>query len=242
MRGIQLSAIVIIGLVSSQLVHAAPIPWSNPNGTTPGGVIWTNGQNETNLMGSPTPVGNTFFFVPQGFIAESVNGQGLASASDPATPGNPIGKAHDRVDVDLQAPAGQRIQSIRVFEAGDFGMPLGSGTVSASGALVVTPTQPVVLPSVTDPIHTTPAFPVSGSIVSATWSGNATTTFGASGPTKVHLSWDNNLLAATLAGANDARIEKQSAFIGIEIIVPEPASIGFLACGAPLMLRRRRSN
>jgi len=245
MRSIRLSAIIALTcLLGWQVssVKAAGIPWANPNGSSPGFFNWANGQNQTGLMGSPTAIGNTLLFLPQNFVANSINGQDQNAG---ATPGNPISQTTDRTDVDITAPLGFQIQQIRIFEAGDYQI-VGSGgatKIDVAGGPVVTPLAPAVAPSLTDALHTNPAMPVlSGS---NTWAGNASVTINTGPVTSVHLTLDNVLTAISTGGANptSARVEKKSAgsSIFIQIIIPEPASFGLLACGAPLLLRRRRS-
>jgi len=237
------AAVCLIGF-QAQPAHAAGIPWAVPNGTTPGGVAFANGQNQTNLMGSPTPVGNTFFFFPQGFKAQSANGQGLSSASDPAIPGSAVGQAHDRVDVDLTAPAGSNITAVNIFEGGDYTI-LGSGSVNVTGNLMVLPLVSPAVPPAIDTIHTVPAMPVSTVTgASGNWTGTASVSLAVGGAHSVHFTWDNNLFAVTPVGAgNDAQIEKKQAFsnIIVQIIIPEPGTVSLLLCGAPQLLRRRRS-
>jgi len=233
MRVFRLSALVAtLCLVGWQVqrVQAAPIPWGNPNGTAPGGGFsWANGSNDTNLFGDPIPLANGLLFNPSNFKASSSGGV-------PST-------ASDKINVDITAGAGQQILQINILEAGDFGIPVAGPNTSVNvfGTLVTTPLPPSPpgLPLVT-PLVVTPGMPRTA-VGNGTWQGIATAVVGPGGVTKVHLALDNVLQATSDANTTSFIEKKVTQAVIIQVILPEPGTIGMLLCGAPLLLRRRRS-
>ena len=203
--------------------NAAIVPWSNPNGVAPG-FVWANGHNDTNLFGSPTVVGNQFIFTPSNFIANSNNGVS--------------GTAHDTTQVDITLNPGFVLQQINVFELGDYQIS-GAGSVNAGGTLVLTDLINGGLPSFGSLI-TNPAMPVSTPTAGAAiWTGSATAALGPN-TTSFRLTLDNILNALSAQGGASFIEKKFASGVVVEIIIPEPATLGLLAVGAPMILARRR--
>jgi hypothetical protein len=231
MRPIRSSAILIAICVTGLLISpvlGAGIPWTNANGSSPGFFSWENGNNETNLFGDPIPIGNKLVFFPSNYRAESTGG-----VPD---------QAFDKISVDIIAAGNLNITAINIQEIGDYAI-LGQGaSVQASGGLVVTPINfSAANPAdpKADALDTTPNFPVTSG--SGLWSGNATVTYTLeNGVKKIHLTFDNTL-QATSDGDSTSLIDKKLTQGIIIEIIPEPTTIGLLLCGAPLVLRRRRS-
>jgi hypothetical protein len=222
-----MAAILFLVGWQAGLVQASGIPWSNPNGSSPGFFSWENGSNDVGLFGDPVPVGNSLVFFPSNFFSSS-----NAGAIPPAT--------HDKINVDILALAGQQIQQINIIEAGDYQIN-GTGpntSVNASGTLVVTPLNVAGLP-VVSPLATAPAMPVITG--SGPWQGTASAIL-ANGITKIHLTLDNILAARSDSNTSTFIEKKVTQGIIIQILIPEPTTIGLLLCGAPLMLRRRRGH
>ena len=221
MQAYKLSGLLIGACLFASAAQAATIPWSNPSGAT-STFTWANGGNDTNLFGSPTVIGNSFVFFPSNFKAQSSNG-----VAD---------QKSDRLEVDIVAKPGFTLQGLNVQEFGDYGI-LGTGSVQAFGSIFATNLLNATIQA--DSLHTTPAMPITAG--SGQWSGTETIDYTAQGVTAIHIVLDNVLQANS--GANStAFIEKKVADIGIkiEVIVPEPASLGLLAFAAPLFIRRRK--
>jgi hypothetical protein len=207
--------VVALGALSA---WAAPVPWSDPSGSTPF-FDYSNGESDHGLFGSPTIVGNTFFFTPSNFQAQSSNGSAAVTT--------------DRLSFTLMAKPGLPIEAINIGESGDYSI-LGSGAVSATGALFATNLSQFALQS--DTLHTTPIFPVTtNSFTSGLWSGYSSVTLP-NGWTKVQVVMNNNL--QTQAGANSSStIEKKVQFVSV--VVPEPGTIGLITLSGALVLLRR---
>jgi hypothetical protein len=56
----------------------------------------------------------------------------------------------------------------------------------------------------------------------------------------VHLTFETILTASSDANSTALIESKLTQAINIELLSPEPGVFGLLACGAPLLLRRRR--
>jgi len=219
-----LAIAVAIGFAGS--AQAAPIPWSNPNGTA-GDFFWSNGQSDNGLFGSPTLVGNSFLFFPSGFVATSSNGVAVGIS--------------DRLEVDLLLKPGKSLTGFAVNELGDYSILGAGGTVSATGLLVVANTDPNGGGQVvSDTLHTNPAMPIVGP-GSGAWTGNSSVTILPNGWTQVHIVLNNVLQATSLANSTST-IQKKFVRGGVEItlIVPEPVSISAVGLAGTLLLIRRR--
>jgi hypothetical protein len=230
MRTIRASVVIVVlsvfGWVASSS-QAAGIPWGNATGSSPGFFSWENGSNATNLFGDPVAIGNSLVFFPQNFKAQSSNG-----VAD---------QKSDQISVDITTAGNLNATQINIYELGDYGI-LGAGAntkATVFGTLVVTPITSNGATTKFDPLHTNPAMPV----VTGTgnWEGNASVSYTVqNGVKKFHLTLDNVVQATSDPGTNSFIEKKLTQGIIIEII-PEPSTIGLLLCGAPLVLRRRRS-
>lgn len=221
-KSIALGLLGIAGVVGS--ASAAPVPWSNPNGSTPD-FDWSGGFSDNGLFGSPTVVGSTFLFFPANFKAQSTNGV-AATVSD-------------RLEFNLLIKNNKKLTGFTVNELGDYQI-TGTGTVSAGGQLVLTNLDSGVFTA--DNLHATPAMPISGQTAGAlTWSGYETVSLLPNGWSFVKVVL-NNILDATSGPNSAATIQKKVASAGIEItiIIPEPASLSLLGLGGLLLVRRRK--
>jgi hypothetical protein len=228
MRPIRFSAFVVVLCSLGFLVQTsqgAGIPWNNANGSSPGFFSWQNGNNETNLFGDPVAIGNSLVFFPSNFRAQSAGG-----VPD---------QKFDKASVDITAEGNQAITQINILEIGDYSI-LGQGaSATVVATLVVTPLISNGAPPSFSGMVTNPAMPVTSG--GGPWSGNASVSYTLqNGVKKIHLTLDN-ILQATSDADSAATIDKKlTQGIIIEVVIPEPGTIGFLLCGAPLLLRRRR--
>lgn len=236
-----IASVVVIGFAS---VASAAINYGNFLGTT---VDYLNvTENSTTdsgaLFGTPTLAGDSLVFNPVSFGASSINGaapdltDGTLTAAIVAKPGNFISK-------------------ISISESGDYTV-FGNGTaatkVTVSAPVFInilevngSPITPTIL-SGSLTMSPSSSFALPGNVVGGIWTGSGTFDLDAhlaansisGSATKILLSLDNALLAQSEAGTV-AFIKKKS-FGGTSLtIVPEPATLGLLAGGAMLALRRR---
>ncbi|MEM6313313.1 MAG: PEP-CTERM sorting domain-containing protein, partial [Planctomycetota bacterium] len=132
-------------------------------------------------------------------------------------------------------PEGQDIEEITVTELGDYAIN-GTGSVFASGALFAVG-EGLPLAGLADALDVDPAMPVLGT-GSGLYSGTATLVFP-EGISMVTLVF-NNILQAEAGPGSSAFIQKKTAGFDIDIVIPEPATLGLVGlAGLPLMRRRR---
>jgi len=222
-------ALMVAGTLGGA-VQAAPIPWSNSSGMS-STLMWSNGQSDNGLFGDPVIVDNDpsspgthFIFFPNNFKAVSSNG--IAANTS------------DRLSVTLMVKsADAKFLSFDVKELGDYSI-LGTGSVSATGALFVTNLNSP-FGTASDTLHTNPPMPVTTvTAASGNWEGNESVP--GNGWTKVQLVL-NNVLQATSGPNSTSQIEKKVVPIDIRIIVPEPTTAGLLLMTGGMFLARRRT-
>jgi hypothetical protein len=204
----------------------ADIPWSNPSGTA-NFFDWDNGRNTTGLFGSPTLVGNTFYFFPSGFVASSTNG-GQVTATD-------------TFKVDLIAHFNYKFDAISVSELGDWSI-LQGGSVDANATLDIL--DPIHNRNTTDSMVFNPAFPhvAPGT---GTWTGEVhrdLTVLELGQPfTFLQLTFTNNLISITSSSGESALIRKTVVGVPVAVtIIPAPGVGAVLALAGLASLRRRR--
>ncbi|HVT90227.1 MAG TPA: PEP-CTERM sorting domain-containing protein [Tepidisphaeraceae bacterium] len=238
-----LGAILLLAMLVADplVVRAAFVPWTNPSGSN-GLISWSGGGSTDDLWGSPTVSGLTFTFHPDQFRANSSNGNAVTT------------DGMLRFDVDILATNPNTnqplpLQGFRIDELGSYSI-LGIGNVQATGLLVVS-NRDNFGQVYTDTLHTVAplgGFPVSvgspsGSAAGA-WNGfMEVTAVQLIGTDIIHftITVDNTLQATSVAGSTSF-IDKKLAGAGIQIsiVLPEPSTLGLLASGLPVLLRRRR--
>lgn len=224
------AAAAVMALASSSF---AVVPWATPSGSN-SQISYSGGQSDNGLFGEPTVNGSQFLFFPSNFKASSANGVAAQTT--------------DRLQFKLTAKPGQTFTQIVIKELGDFSIN-GTGNVNAFGTLYVTKlTNPGFGTVVTDPetasyysasIPTTPSN-VTG-VKNGTWNTNFVANLPA-GTTEVMIVL-NNVLSATSGANSTSFIEKKvvGPEVMIDVVLPEPASIGMiLVGGAGMLLRRKR--
>jgi len=82
--------------------------------------------DDSTLFGVVTVVGNTFFFTPDNFLAESLNGQGVVSTNETLD-----------VDITVTTP-GFEIDMLFLRERGDYRLSGNGSTVSVEGQFIAT--------------------------------------------------------------------------------------------------------
>jgi len=214
------TALLICSAFVTTAPNAAPV---TINGTD---VSFT--YDDSSYFGIANVVGNSIFFQPTNFKAESLNGAGAISLSETLT-------------IDVQAiTAGYDMSFFQLVEQGDYQLTGTSASVSASGRLGVTSqtnaTCGVFGIMVCNDFNIFNASGLGATGALTDWNGSAsvnladTITWGSD--TFVQLSLQNNLLATTLDDGDTAMIQKKLGAIGITVNpVPVPAALWLFGSG-----------
>ncbi|MEM6313944.1 MAG: PEP-CTERM sorting domain-containing protein [Planctomycetota bacterium] len=186
------------------------------------GFFYSGGGSDAGLFGSPDFVTSTgFLFSPDGFVAaDNVDDDTSVTTTD-------------RLEVRITAKPGLTLDKITIEEQGDYSI-LGPGSVQVTGALFLT--GPGLGSGVGDLLTTNPGMPIT-TVGSGLYDGMVMIDLP-DGITEVVLVYNNTLQADSEGGA--ALIQKKTAGLEINVVIPEPATMGLLALGAPMLMRRRR--
>jgi hypothetical protein len=223
------AGLAVAGFVS---IAAADVPWTNANGSN-SVIYWENGRSDNGLFGSPTVIGDTFFFLEN----DNFEAQGAEGSNQITT---------DSLRVTVGAQGNRMFTEVRFASYGDYTL-FGSGSsVDVTGSMTVTDALDNSRVAA-DGFHTTPSFPVFGNdtdVVYNTWTGYSLidlTAFTGGPWTKIDLVFTNSLIVITAPGSNAAIATLPNTEGGFSLtIVPAPGSIALLGLGAIAGLRRRR--
>ena len=214
----------ILAIVGLACAASADVPWAPPGGSGSFFDYSVGHNSNTNLFGNPTLVGDSFFFFPTNFVAQSIGGVAAG--------------ATDQMNVRLDAHPGQRFTQIRIQEFGDWSI-TGVASLQDSGTMFITDLlnsrpigqSPVIgnlAYNVIGPVGTSTTMPIT-TPGSGTWSGDLTIDLDSIiGPawTSVMLVFTNTLQAST-TGTGSAGTIRKSAVVGPSIILtpmPTPGS------------------
>src|SRR5262245_48412816 len=113
----------VVAVVALAGVARADTPWGGGMASGSASFFdWANGHNSnSNLFGTPTLIGDTFYFFPSNFVAVSNNG----------VPGT----ATDTIDVDLIIHSNFKFDGISVTEYGDYSIDGAGGSVDCQGVM-----------------------------------------------------------------------------------------------------------
>ena len=223
-------SLLVLGMTVSINASAAPVTLFGDD------ISFT--FNDASLFGPGTVVGNSLFFMPSNFKAESLNGAGVVSASETLI-----------IDVAVTTE-GYDISSLGMFEEGDYITNGVDASVSASGRLGVTSTTTMcgLFPCGDASIFNVAGLgDTGGSTVdwSAGTSVDLADTAGWGTDTALQISFQNNLSATTLNNGEQAMIQKKQGAIGLAVNpIPVPAAVwlfGSGLIGLAAVARRKQS-
>ncbi len=233
MRTILTSVGLIAGLALAGAAQAQ-VAWGN--GMASGSATffdWANGHNSnTNLFGTPTLVGSSFYFFPSDFVASSQNGSAPLGFTDHAS---------DTLEVDLIAHGGFKIDGISVQEFGDYTVTGTGASADINGTLQVSDASHGSLTP--DHLAFNQSFPATSGF-NTSWGGSAmrdltAVEFGVPFDL-IHLSITNNLIAISVPGSS-AVIRKTVVGGAMAInVLPEPGAMSLVVMAGLIAARRRR--
>lgn len=194
--------------------------------------------DDSSLFGTGTVVGNSLFFLPGDFTAESLNSDGVISANETLV-----------IDVAVTTD-GFDITSLAMVEQGDYIWDGADASVSASGQLLVASTTTTCgfFACSDSSIFNVGPFADTGGALSS-WSGGTSVdladTAGWGSDTSLQISFQNDLTATTLNNGEYAMIQKKAGAIGLVVnAVPVPAAVWLFMSGLlglVAMARRKTS-
>jgi uncharacterized protein (TIGR03382 family) len=215
-----MNAVIRLGATAALAMLAMPSSawafafWTPSSGSTSLFSYSDGHNNDVNLFGNPTVVGNTFVFAPSNFAAVSVSGSATAS---------------DTVQVVITVQPGQTVTGVRIREVGTR---TSTSFTTLQGTLRVKDLTVGGLEEITTPVVVTNGSTQPPNITN--WTGDAFIgglSFG--GGVSFQLTLTNSLTA--LFGSE---IRKN----GVEIeIVPTPGAMALVGLGAVALRRRRRA-
>jgi hypothetical protein len=167
--------------------------------------------DDSTLYGSGAVIGDTIFFTPSNFKAESLNGAGLIQTSD-------------SLEITIETITSYRINEFQLLEDGDYEINGSGASVSVDSILTID--------SVTSAYSDSQAFNASALTTQGAltaWSAGASINLGDTpgwnSDTMVFMTLGNTLSAETLNFGESAFIEKKfkGTAIGITALVAPPA-------------------
>lgn len=191
------------------------------------------------LFGAPTVTGDSIWFTPTTFVAQSLNGTGFTSTSQ-------------TFNIGVSAHSGYQLAAVDLSEDGDY-YNLGSGAaVAVGGKLYLRDSASPLKPALSSSIQASQPLTAVTSMANfetSNWTASAGVAIpagwgGANGVVSgANVTIQNILLANSVAAGSAAFIEKK--FVGLDVVtapIPEPQSYAMFLAGLGLVgfLARRR--
>jgi hypothetical protein len=200
-------------------------------------IVTVNGANvsftydDSTLYGTGFVVGDSIFFTPTDFRAESADGAGFSTAS--AT-----------LNIGIQAlRPDYSFTQVALLEQGDYFLSGGSASVAAGGRLQVASltTSCSVFPCIDSETFNVSGLGTVGALTD--WTSEALVDFGDTAgwvsDTNVTAQIQNNLSAATANSGELAFIQKKAQLVGLTV-VPVPAAIWLFISGLGMLIGASR--
>jgi len=186
--------------------------------------------DDSTLYGSAFTLGNSIFFMPTSFRAESTNGS-------PA-----VVNTNETLNIQIEViTEGYQITDFVLLEQGDYFLDGAGAEVTASGQLQVTSltTSCGVFSCIGTEVFNVGGLTTQGAATA--WSGGADVDLGSlsgwGADTNVVAQIQNNLSATTATSGENAWIQKKANFVGMEItVIPVPAAVWLFLSGLGALL------
>jgi len=218
----EMAAVAVLALVSPALAG----PWSQPGGATDS-FLYANGGDINGRFGEPFVALDTFYFFSTNFQVNSSNGSPAVDSKD------------DTMSVDVLAKPGLMFSEVHVMATGSYAVS-GDASVDLDAELRMEELGGLGR-TFFGPLVTDVAFPITSG--NGTYNGNAVVDVTFVFPTpfnEINLQLENLVQALSSAGgASELNVQFQQMEISFTVI-PEPATLGLLALGGLVGIRRRR--
>ncbi|MFW2405668.1 MAG: VPLPA-CTERM sorting domain-containing protein, partial [Gammaproteobacteria bacterium] len=192
--------------------------------------------DDATLFGMGTVVGNSIFFTPTTFKAESLNDDGAVS---------PIGQNTLNIQVDVTSGGGYEITNFQLAELGDYLLTGNSSSVSASARLQVSSNTTTCgfFNCVDTKIDNVSGLTTVGTTTE--WTAavgiDLADTADWGSDSSVIAQIQNNLLATSTVNGESAMIQKKAAGVGLVINpIPVPAAVWLFGSALGLLGWMRR--
>ncbi len=192
--------------------------------------------DNSTLFGPGTVVGNSLFFSPTTFKAQSTNAQGAV-----------LTNATLNITVDVNAGSGFVLTQFKLVELGDYLLTGTSSSADASGRLQVTSNTTIcgsLFPCLDSQVFTAGPLTATGTLTN--WSASAgidfANTAGWGTDTSVIAQIQNDLSATSTVNGESAMVQKKAQGVGLIVNpVPVPAAVWLFgsALGVLGWMRRR---
>jgi hypothetical protein len=182
-------------------------------------VIFTYDDSNLGLFGTPKVTGDTIFFFPTNFKAQSTNGSGFSIASS-------------TVSLGIQTKSSDLFfGSLTLVERGDYLMLGSGGSVGVAGALIATNNLDPLGPNVYAPISSSSNLTIIG-FPTKPWEAIVNADLNQWGWNSITATLENLQIASTTPPSSSSLAFIEKKFVGLGVnVVPIPGAIWMLGAG-----------
>ena len=182
-------------------------------------VIFTYDDSNLGLFGAPKVTGDTIFFFPTNFKAQSTNGSGYSIASSTFTLGVQT-KSSDLF-----------FGNLTLVERGDYLMLGSGGSVGVAGALIATNNLDPSGPNVYVPISSSSNLSIIG-FPTNPWEATVNADLAQNGWNVITATLENLQIASTTPPSSSSLAYIEKKFVGLGVtVVPIPGAVWLLGVG-----------
>jgi hypothetical protein len=206
--------LVLLGLLCLCTSNAAAVPIT----LTGDNVIFTYDDSNLGFFGTPKISGDTLFFEPTNFKAESVNGSGFSLTSS-------------TIHINIQTIFSDVFfGNLSLVESGDYLMLGSGGSVGVAGALIATNNLDPLSAYVFAPIGSSSDLDNTGLL--NPWEAFANSDLTQKGWNSITATLENILIVSSTLNPSSSSIQKKYEGLEVSVVsVPEPSTLLLLCVG-----------